>query len=239
MFGFDEWLAHLTGNPALFVLVISALLGLRHATDPDHLSAMLTLRLHSARLNPGRLGLFWGLGHAITMIVIGVPMILLVEELPGQLQRGLEFAVGVMIAALAVRAIYQAVRLSAHAHEHEHHNGQRHDHPHTHGGGEHTHRTSRGAMAMGLLHGAGGSAGVVALVLGRLGDPRLAIVALLVIAVFSGVAMAVCSWLMCRWLDRTVTRFGQRPIGLVGGLLTFLFGLWYCAAALEAAPYPF
>lgn len=237
MFGLDEWLAHLTDNAIAFVLIISVLLGLRHATDPDHLSAMLTLRLRRHEASPARVGAAWGVGHAATMMVIGVPLILVLGELPGELQQGLEFAVGVMIIALAARAIYSAWRLSAHGHEHEHHDGSRHNHPHTHGASEHTH--SRSALVMGLLHGAGGTAGVVALILARLDNPGLAVAALAVICVFSGVSMAFFSWLMCRSLDRTVERVGQRSVALVGGVLTLLFGLWYCGAALTVVPYPF
>lgn len=237
MFGLDDYLAHLTDNALIFVGVVAVLLGLRHATDPDHLSAMLTLRLRRREVSPARIGAAWGAGHAATMMLIGVPLILLLGELPTRLQQGLEFAVGVMIVALAARAIWSATRLSAHAHVHEHHGGARHAHPHTHGAGEHTH--SRSALAMGLLHGAGGTAGVVALILARLDSPGLAIAALAVICAFSAVSMACFSWLMCRSLDRAAERVGQVRIALVGGTLTLLFGLWYCAAALEAAPYPF
>jgi len=237
MFGLDEWVAHLTDNAWLFVLIISVLLGLRHATDPDHLSAMLTLRLQRTECSPARLGIAWGIGHGVTMMLIGTPLILLLGELPARLQQGMEFAVGIMIIALAARAIYTATRISAHQHEHAHHDGQRHAHPHTHGSSEHTH--SRSALAMGLLHGAGGTAGVVALILARLDNPSLAVGALVVICVFSAVSMACFSWLMCRSLDRTVERVGQARVAIVGGSLTLLFGIWYCAAALEAAPYPF
>lgn len=239
MFGLDEWLAHSTESVTVFVLVISVLLGLRHATDPDHLSAMLTLRLRDDQKSPGRLGLAWGVGHAITMMIVGVPLIILVAELPGRLQQGLEFAVGVMIALLAVRAIWHALRISSHEHEHSHHGNTKHNHPHTHGTGEHSHRSPRQAFLVGFVHGAGGSAGVVALILGRLDNTAMAIVSLAVISVFSGFAMAACSWLMCRSLDGTVRKLGQKPVLLTGSFLTLAFGIWYCAAALEAAPYPF
>lgn len=239
MFGLDEWLVHLTDNALLFVLIVSVFLGLRHATDPDHLSAMLTLRLKDGQRSPSRLGLAWGFGHAVTMIVVGAPLILLVAELPSNLQKGLEFSVGLMIIVLALRAIWGALKVSSHTHEHTHHDAAPHSHIHTHGSGEHNHRTERGAFAIGLLHGAGGSAGVVALILGRLENPFTAVASLVVVSAFSGVSMMICSWLMCRGLDRTAQTIGQKPIGLIGGSLTFLFGFWYCAAAFQTIPYPF
>lgn len=238
MFGLDEWIANLSDNAIVFVAVLSIFLGLRHATDPDHLSAMLTLRLSRSQKSPHRLGVAWGVGHAITMLIVGVPLILLVAELPSNLQQGLEFAVGLMIVALALQAIWQATKISSHTHEHAHHDHPPHSHPHTHGSGEHSHRSERGALAMGILHGAGGSAGVVALLLSRLNDPVASIAALVVISIFSGVSMAFCSWLMCRGLDRSSYVIGQKPIALIGGGLTLLFGMWYAAAAFELVPYP-
>lgn len=239
MFGIDEYLSHLTDNALLFVLIVSVLLGLRHATDPDHLSAMLTLRLEKSQRDPRRIGLAWGVGHAVTMIAVGIPLIVLVSELPSDLQKGLEFSVGIMIIVLSLKVIWGATKLSSHTHEHTHHDLPSHYHVHTHGSGEHNHRTERGAFAIGLLHGAGGSAGVVALILGRLENPLVAAASLVVISVFSAASMIICSWIMCRSLDRTAQSIGQKPIALIGGGLTFLFGLWYCGAALETVPYPF
>ena len=63
----DEWLAQL-GSGWLFVLVLAAVLGLRHASDPDHLTALLTLRLKERQRSPHLLGLAWGTGHALTMV---------------------------------------------------------------------------------------------------------------------------------------------------------------------------
>lgn len=235
----DEWIANLSNNAAVFIVILSVFLGLRHATDPDHLTALLTLRLRQSQKSPHRLGVAWGAGHAVTMILIGVSLILLVAKLPDNLQIALEFAVGVMISLLALRAILNALRMSSHSHTHSHHDGPTHVHPHIHGGNEHSHRSERGAFAMGLIHGAGGSAGVVALLLGRLDNPKASIAALFVVSLFSGVSMAFCSWVMCRGLDRSVHMIGHRPIALIGGGLTLLFGIWYAAAAFKYVPYPF
>ena len=59
------------------VLLVAVLLGLRHATDPDHIAAMTTLvatgRERAAR-SAARLGAWWGIGHAITLVVFGIPV---------------------------------------------------------------------------------------------------------------------------------------------------------------------
>lgn len=241
MFGIDEWIVEAPGNGLVFVLFVAVLLGLRHATDPDHLSAMLTLRILREQPFPMRLGAAWGAGHAATMLIVGAPLILLVAELPSSVQRGLEFAVGLMICALAMRAIWASMRFTSHNHKHAHHEIGAHTHIHVHGPNDHDHkiRTPLGAFAIGLLHGAGGSAGVVALILGRMSNSWTAIAALCVIALFSGISMTLLSWGMYRGLDHVAPVIGAKNITMIGGLLTLAFGIWYCAASLEAVWYPF
>ena len=205
----DTWLAQL-GTGWLFVAVIAALLGLRHATDPDHLTALVSLRLRGHVRAPHRLGLAWGLGHAVTMIVIGIPVILFAARLPERLQTGLEVAVGILIATLALRALHAALHRQIEAAPV---------------------RTERGAFGIGLLHGAAGSAAIVALILTRIERPQLACISLLIIAGFTALSMAGCSWLVCRGIDRGMYRLNPRWIGGVGGGLAFCFGVAYAASA--------
>ena len=211
----DTWLAHL-GAGWLFVAVIAALLGLRHATDPDHLTALVSLRLRDDVRAPHRIGLAWGLGHAVTMIAVGLPLILLAARLPEHVQSGLEVGVGILIAALALRAIDAALHRRVEVRPG---------------------RSQRSAFAIGLLHGAAGSAAIVALILTRVEAPRLACLSLLVIAGFTALSMAVCSWLVCRGLDHGMHRLDPRWISGVGGGIAFCFGVVYaCSAAGVTTP---
>ena len=89
MFGWDEGIANLGGSGAM-ALILALLLGLRHATDPDHLTAISTLALSGQRHGPRRaaaLGLAWGLGHAVTLFAFGLPVILFRRLLPDSAQR--------------------------------------------------------------------------------------------------------------------------------------------------------
>ena len=84
MFGLDDWIAGLSDGASVgVVLFVAVLLGLRHATDPDHIAAMTTLvasgRERVAR-SAAELGAWWGIGHGITLVVFGLP-ILLVDRL--------------------------------------------------------------------------------------------------------------------------------------------------------------
>ncbi|HUG01132.1 MAG TPA: hypothetical protein VML95_04680, partial [Longimicrobiales bacterium] len=126
----QHWLAgHGIGGLTLAFLV-AALMGLRHATDPDHLTAVSTLvlsdRRRGARSAAGH-GLAWGLGHGLTLFLFGLPVVLFGAFLPEMLQRLAEAAIGAIIVALAVRLLLRWKR------------GYFHSHPHTHGSFEHAH----------------------------------------------------------------------------------------------------
>src|SRR5512132_3809417 len=150
MFGLDDLIASYSDGATVWLVIgIAILLGLRHATDPDHVAAVTTLvagaRENAARAAAG-LGAAWGLGHAVTLFAFGVPILLLDRYLPEPVQQAAETAIAFVIAALAVRLIVRwrkgLLRLS-----------EQHSHPHRG-------RTKLSAFAIGLIHGMVGSAGV-------------------------------------------------------------------------------
>ena len=131
MSGLDAWLAGL-GGPGALGLAVAVLLGLRHASDPDHLTAVSTLLLSDERAGArraGLLGLSWGLGHAVTLFAFGVPVILFRRHLPPIVQRGAEFVIGLVILGLALRLLLRWRRGYFHSHSHQHGHLQ-HSHPH-------------------------------------------------------------------------------------------------------------
>src|SRR5215216_3393893 len=77
------------------VLLISLLLGLRHASDPDHLAAVTTL-IASEEPEAVRkatfMGFSWGLGHGTTLVLLGLPLVLLGRYLPEEIQQAAEVA---------------------------------------------------------------------------------------------------------------------------------------------------
>jgi ABC-type nickel/cobalt efflux system permease component RcnA len=256
--GLDERLAELgTGGSLLVVLALAVLLGLRHATDPDHLTAVSTLvmtdRLRGTRL-AGRLGLAWGLGHATTLLALGIPLIVVRRALPPDLEEAAEVLVGVVIVALAVRLLVRWRRGYLHAHAHRHGN-RWHAHPHVHeavpahGGApvvahEHRHaealgRSPAAAFAIGLLHGTGGSAGVTLLLVGAVPGRAHALVALVLFAAGTAVSMAALSAGFGRLLGRLPDRPRTTTLTPAFGVAGVLFGIWYALGALSAVPFPF
>src|SRR5438067_2234395 len=152
MFGLDERIAGLgTGDAFLLIALVAILLGLRHASDPDHLTAVTTLIASDGDRSPrraARLGGAWGLGHATSLVAFGVPIVLFNSYLPEAVQEVAELAVGLLIMALAIRLL---VRWRRHGFGTR---GHRHAVP------VRPARSPAQAYGIGLIHGMGGSAGV-------------------------------------------------------------------------------
>ncbi len=243
----DAWLTGLfSGAPLLVALGIALVLGLRHASDPDHLVAVTSLVAADGgdRSAATRLGLWWGIGHAGTLLVIGLPLIFFKSELPVWLETGAEKAVGIVILALAARVIVKWVRgdyrATAHAHHHPH------SHPHRHhntldshdrrrhlrrGAGDHRHRqvrTPRQALAIGTLHGLAGTGAVVLLLIAALPTQLTAAAALALFAPTSVLSMALCTSLFTWVLTRPMLEPVYRTVVIPAlGLFALTFGAWY------------
>jgi ABC-type nickel/cobalt efflux system permease component RcnA len=240
MFGLDGQLASLSdGATLLGVLAVAVLLGLRHATDPDHLAAVTTLLASTERRarDAAVLGVAWGAGHALTLFTLGVPIVLYRAYLPDALQRGAETAIGFLIAGLAVWLLIRWRRGTFHAHAHVH--GLRsHAHLHSHRGEPHGHarnRTPLGAFGIGLLHGVGGSAGVGILLVSTIDSRPLALAGLAILAACTALSMT----LLTTGFGLTL---GRRPLGRFApalGLASLAFGLWYALGAQGMLPYYF
>lgn len=237
----DAWLTGLfAGVPLLVALGIAFVLGLRHASDPDHLVAVTSLVAadDGGTRSATRLGAWWGMGHAAILVALGVPLIAFKSALPTWLESGAEKAVGVVIILLALRVTWKWAR--------GHYRAGRHAHPAGHdlpGGGAHRHlrraevetahrhhavRTPRQAFGIGLLHGLAGTGAVVVLLLAALPTRLEAALSLAAFAPMSVLSMAACTtafaWVLTRPLVEPVYRGVLIPaLGLFG----LVFGLWY------------
>jgi ABC-type nickel/cobalt efflux system permease component RcnA len=244
MFGLDDWIASLSdGTTLLVVCAVAVVLGLRHASDPDHLAAVTTLLSgdrRSAR-GAGRLGLAWGLGHATSLFCFGVPIVLFKAYLPEGVERASETVIGVVIVALAVWLLIRWRRglfhVHVHAHDRTHVHG--HVHPARHGHEAPKARTARQAGAIGLVHGMGGSGGVGVLLLATIHSHAVAVVALGLFAACTALSMALLSTGFGLALaSRSVARSFNRLAPALGGA-SLLFGVWYALGAQSLLPYYF
>jgi len=211
MSGFDEWVAQLAdGHTLALALAVALLLGLRHATDPDHLvavSALLASDTAGGTRQAGRLGLAWGVGHASTLLVFGLPIVLFHAYLPGAAQHAAEVLVGLVIVFLAIR-LWRRRRAPPG-------------------------RSPAEAFGIGLAHGMAGSAGVGVLLLAAVPARSEAVAALVVLAVGTAVSMAALSYAFGRVVAR-----GGRPVPAPAvGAVSLAFGSWYALGAMGAVPY--
>jgi len=243
MFGLDDNIAAFSsGSSVWIVLAVAVLLGLRHATDPDHLAAVSTLVAggrERATRRAGELGLAWGAGHAVTLFAFGLPILLLDSHLPERAQQAAETAIAVVIAYLAVRLLVRWRRGEYHEHEHGHGDGDE-GHSHVHAKHDHRHPRSRlGAFGIGLVHGMGGSAGVGILLVASIKSTPMAVASLALLALFTAISMTLLSGGFGRTLcSRPVTSaFGA--VAPVLGTASLAFGAWYAASAWSLTPYPF
>lgn len=252
MSAMDAWLEGLLhGSPGVgVILLISLALGLRHATDPDHLAAVTALiaseEEHSWVTKAGLMGFLWGLGHGTTLVLIGLPLVLLGQYLPEVVQQIAETTIGVIIVLLAIRLLLRWRRGFYHVHLHNHEGLSPHRHLHSHAhGASHVHshpipqRTPFSAYGIGLVHGIGGSGGLTLLLLSTISDKYEAAGALLLFAAGTAVSMALLSSAFGFAIAGGPVGRNFERVAPVLGALSLVFGAWYAFGALGLMVYPF
>ena len=135
-------MAHLPPvHDTLPIVLLGFFLGMRHATDPDHVIAVTTIVARQRSRAGGTLiGAVWGVGHTLTILVVGAGIVLLGWAIPPRLGLALELAVGVMLVALGLTTLSDGtpeVEPAATPGGHDHH--PVHVHAHPHGDYVHTH----------------------------------------------------------------------------------------------------
>jgi high-affinity nickel-transport protein len=196
---------------ALFAIIaLGFFLGMRHATDPDHVIAVTTIVSRQNRISRAALtGIVWGIGHTITIFAVGTAIILFGLVIPTRLGLSMEFSVALMLIILGLMNVLAFVRSArsiakgdaeATVHSHPHSHGDYvHTHAHGHARESHPHAADTTPLAqmdhwfgrigiyrqlrpllVGIVHGLAGSAAVALLVLTTIRDPRWAIAYLLV-----------------------------------------------------------
>jgi cytochrome c biogenesis protein CcdA len=252
MFAIDGWLEGLLhGEVGVgVILLVSVLLGLRHASDPDHLAAVTTLiasdeERHQVR-KAGIMGFLWGLGHGTTLVLIGLPLVLLNQYLPEVVGKIAEVAIGCVIVLLAVRLLVRWRRGLYHVHVHSHDGGEAHRHVHSHAKDEahrHGHRVPRrtplSSYGVGLVHGIGGSGGLTLLLISTISDKAQATGALLLFAAGTAVSMALLSTAFGLVIAGGPIARNFERVAPVLGVLSMAFGAWYALGALGIVVYPF
>jgi ABC-type nickel/cobalt efflux system permease component RcnA len=230
------------------------LLGMRHATDADHVIAVTTILNRSRRfMDATVIGAIWGLGHTLTVVVVGVLIIVFGIVIPPPVGLAMEFAVAIMLILLGILNLTGAMRrlterftppapMHGHAHEHLHaHEAgtdpHGHEHAHLHG-----HGTDPGLLqtfgwfqlgrplVVGLVHGLAGSAAVALLVLTDLAinDRGQALVYLVIFCAGVAAGMAILTTLIGLpfMVSRARSEQINRYLTVGSGVLSLAFGLF-------------
>ncbi|HXO20168.1 MAG TPA: urease accessory protein [Thermoanaerobaculia bacterium] len=221
------------------LLLLGLLLGMRHALEADHLAAVASLATRSKGMRGTVLqGAVWGLGHTLTLLVVGGACLLLRAAISARLAAALEGAVGVMLLLLGADVLLRLRRRRIHLHLHRHDDGTVHLHAHGHSPEEahdpdhHRHAHGEGfplrALLVGLVHGLAGSAALLLLTLTTLSSAWLGVAYIAVFGVGSIAGMAVLAAVISLPLQGTARNLTGWYNGLeaVIGAGTLLVGAW-------------
>ena len=226
----------------LSILLVGFLLGMKHATETDHLAAMATLAAGKQTLRQTLWqGVAWGTGHTATLMLFGGIVLLLGKAVPPSLELSLELAVGVMLVALGADVLRCLRKEKIHFHAHSHQAGARHVHAHSHlnevavqkrhAQSEHQHPHARWlpwrALLVGMMHGMAGTAALILLSLEAVQNVSTGLVYILCFGVGSIIGMAVLSTVISIPLRLSVGRLTwlHQGVTLVFGGASCLIGL--------------
>jgi hypothetical protein len=230
---------------------------MRHATDPDHVIAVTTIVSRQRRIGHAALiGALWGLGHTITILIVGSAIVLFGFVIPPRIGLTMEMSVGMMLILLGIMNLSGIMRwmtetvtpLKSGEHAHPHGHGDYvHSHVHGHGLEKHGHAenaTPVGWMdrtfgrlgiyqimrplAVGIVHGLAGSAAVALLVLTTIRVPSWAVLYLLVFGIGTVAGMMLITAAIAIPFAFSENRFARlnRGMGLISGLVSLAFGLF-------------
>jgi hypothetical protein len=234
----------------LAICVLGFFLGMRHATDPDHVIAVTTIvSRHRTTAGAAMIGALWGIGHTLTILVVGAGIILLGWVIPPRVGLSLELSVGVMLIVLGFMNLTGGPPDTVHAHPHPH-GDYVHTHVHGHQPDAHPHAPDQTPLArldrrlgglglyqtvrpliVGVVHGLAGSAAVALLVLATIGNTGWAVLYLVVfgLGTIAGMMLitAGIAWPLAYANTVAGTRFAGLPhkLRLASGVVSVLVGL--------------
>jgi len=221
----------------LGILVLGLLLGLQHAVEADHIAAVASLTTRGKNLrDAARQGAAWGLGHSLTLLLVGGSVLLIDGVIGERLSLLLESVVGLMLILLGADVLLRLWRRRVHFHVHSH-DTETHFHAHSHApdgrhdADPHDHRHTRKvpvrALLVGMVHGMAGSAALIVFALGSVQSfwQGLAYITIFGVGSIIGMtALAIIISLPLRWSARGLT-WAHNGLTTVLGLFTLGLGI--------------
>ncbi len=231
----------------LSTLGLGFLIGMQHATEADHVAAVCSMASGRTGLRAiTRHGVFWGVGHTVTLLLIAGGCLLMRATISESLAEFLEALVGVMLVGLGAHVLYRLWRDKVHFHTHRHGGETAHFHAHSHraeaaphalSAHEHPHRESLPwrTLIVGLMHGMAGSASLIVLTAATLDSPWSGVAYILLFGVGTIAGMAVLSAVIAAPITLTARSLtaANTTLQLAIGALTVTIGV---RTLLETAP---
>jgi len=228
----------LQANNPFLIIIAGLMIGLLHAFEPDHLSAVSTqlLRnnnnsksskkrdLQNLTIISSLRGALWGMGHTSSIILIGLLIAGLSLNIPDDFFISAEVLVGLMLITLAIFTFTnKSILKQKHVHPHTHSNGISHTHSHEH---NENHKHGHKAYLIGCVHGIAGSGSLVALFASTMNGFDMMIYFLILFGIGSIIGMTVASGVMglpfiLLSKMNSVTRYLRYAIASI----TFIIGL--------------
>lgn len=207
----------------LATLALGFFLGMRHATDSDHVVAVTTIvsreRTPRAAL---WIGALWGLGHSATILLVGGAIVLFGWVIPPRVGLSMEMSVAVMLVVLGLMNLSSALTgIKQAAHRHSHTGQEPSPLPHLHM------RGPLRPLAIGVVHGLAGSAAVALLVLATITSPSMALVYLGIFGAGTVAGMMLLTVAMALPITVLSKRFANFELTMARatGLVSIAFGL--------------
>jgi sulfite exporter TauE/SafE len=200
------------------IVAVGFVYGLRHATDPDHVIAVTTIVSRQRTMaGAAAIGAAWGIGHTLTMLVVGGGIIVFGWVIPTRIGLSTELTVGVMLIILGIMTLTSP-------HDHRHDLAHRLDHRL---GTLGPYRLVR-PLLVGIVHGLAGSAAAALLILALIPNPRWGVLFLLIFGVGTIVGMMLMTAAIAVPFARTEARLERLNHGLrlASGLISLAFGLF-------------
>jgi len=205
----------------LSMALLGFFLGMRHATDPDHVVAVTTIVSRERRVDrAGGIGMLWGLGHTVTILLVGGAILLFDVVIPPRIGLTMEFSVAVMLVLLGMLSLvhrrdgHRHIRDSTQETKRERWFVSRHQ--------------SLRPLAIGVVHGLAGSAAVALLVLATISSPMWGVVYLAVFGIGTIAGMMLITTAISipfAYTSRRLAGF-NRSLGFASGLSSLVFGMF-------------
>jgi len=203
------------------LIVLGFFLGVRHATDPDHVVAVTTILSRERQMSmAARVGALWGMGHTMTVMAVGGAIILFGVVIPPRIGLTMEFSVAIMLVLLGTLNLSGLLKRVGAAHDQADHQLQLTQ--------DHVVSGRMRPLAIGLVHGLAGSAAAALLVLAAVHETGSAMAYLLLFCVGTMAGMMLMTSALALPIIMTANRFAHldRWIAQGTGLASVLFGLF-------------